>query len=465
MTASAPAAQSVWRSPYGWVSVGAVSLVFLAALTALAVTTVMPVVSDDLDGASLYAAAFSATLASSVIGMVAAGAWCDRRGPVAPLAAFVALFVTGLLLAAVAASMPVVVAGRVVQGLGTGGVNVALYVVVARAYPPVLHARVFALFSAAWVVPSLVGPFVAGAVAQYLHWRWVFAGIAVLSVAAFAAVAPRLRHLPDAPASQPGGGGMLPRFAASIVVAAALLALGLAAETGPFVLPLVIAAGLCVIAGVRPLLPRGTLRASRALPSVVLLRGVLAAAFFSAEVYVPLYFVDVHGFTPTWAGLALTLAALAWASASHLQGAVWRSWTDRRIALTGSALLVGSLALVVAAVLLSSAGAWAPVLLITGWTVAGGGMGLVYPRLSVLTLAYSSPADQGANSAALSISDAVGASAAIAVLGLVFTGLGGSPEAFPAVFAVAVLIAVAALLPAGRLAVRAEGTRSQQTPS
>ena len=105
-------------------------MIFLAATQALAVTTVMPLVSADLGGEALYAVAFSGTLATSVIGMVAVGAWCDRRDPVLPLATAVALFVAGLLIAGLAPSMEVLVLGRLLQGLGTGGQTVALYVVV-----------------------------------------------------------------------------------------------------------------------------------------------------------------------------------------------------------------------------------------------------------------------------------------------------------------------------------------------
>ncbi len=96
MSAEVERPGSVWDARFVWVTAGAVALIFLAATQSLAVTTVMPVVSDDLDGAALYAIAFAGTLATSVIGMVAVGAWSDRSGPVWPLTVSVALFVTGL---------------------------------------------------------------------------------------------------------------------------------------------------------------------------------------------------------------------------------------------------------------------------------------------------------------------------------------------------------------------------------
>lgn len=75
----------------------------------------------------------------------------------------------------------------------------------------------------------------------------------------------------------------------------------------------------------------------------------------------------------------------------------------------------------------------------------------MYPRLTVLTLAYSTPQNQGFNSSALSISDAVGAAATIAAMGLVFVGLAQTDAAFPAVFAIAAGLAMLALVPGLRL--------------
>ncbi|HKU35539.1 MAG TPA: MFS transporter, partial [Paenarthrobacter sp.] len=190
----------ILRRPYLLATVGTCALVFLSAFESLAVTTIMPVVSRDLNGASLYALAFAGPLATGVMGMVGAGNWSDRRGPRAPLYASVALFVAGLLIAGTALTMEMLVLGRLVQGLGGGAMTVALYVLVARIYPPVLHAKIFAAFAASWVVPSLVGPFAAGVVAQLSSWHWVFLGVVGLVVPALAMVVPAMRGM--APAAQ-----------------------------------------------------------------------------------------------------------------------------------------------------------------------------------------------------------------------------------------------------------------------
>ncbi|HRQ00336.1 MAG TPA: MFS transporter, partial [Terrimesophilobacter sp.] len=149
----APTPVGVFSREYVWITIGACALVFLGAFESLAVTTIMPLVSEDLNGAGLYALAFAGPLATGVVGMVVAGNWSDRRGPLVPLYASSALFAVGLLIAGLAVTMPMLVAGRLVQGLGTGAVTVALYVIVARVFPARLHPSIFAGFAAAWVVP------------------------------------------------------------------------------------------------------------------------------------------------------------------------------------------------------------------------------------------------------------------------------------------------------------------------
>lgn len=375
---------SIWDRERLWVTAGAVALIFLAAIEALAVTTVMPIVSDALDGRALYAVAFAGTLATSVIGMVAAGAWSDARGPRGALYLAVSLFIAGLLLSGLAFSMDQFLIGRLVQGLGAGGQTVALYVVVARLYPPHLHGRVFAAFAAAWVVPSMIGPFLAGAVAEYLDWRWAFLGVAVLTAVAFLMITVRLRGVDLGHGEPQDRRALVIRLVLAVVVAVFAVLIGFTAELDVrLAWPMALGAVVVIAVAVLPLLPRRTLRAGRGLPSVVLMRGIAAGAFFASEAYIPYLLMERFGFTATWAGIALMLAAFAWAGASQLQGRFGERLGNTRITLISlSLLLIAVLCVLVAAV-------WgvSPLLVVVGWAFAGGGMGLLYPRLTVLTLA------------------------------------------------------------------------------
>jgi MFS family permease len=410
--------------PYALTTVGSLSLVFLAAFEALAVTTVMPIITEDLRGRALYSLAFSATMAAGVVGMVTAGAWADRRGPTRPLLAAIALFAAGLALAGAAPTMPVFVAARFVQGLGAGGITVALYVLVARVYPASLHPKVFGLFAAAWVVPSMVGPFVAGLVADASSWRWVFLAVVVLVAVATALIVPAIRGGDRQPTTGPHRVDVQ-RAAAAAVVAVGVVLLSSSSElgrrTGWVVAP---AAVMVVAVALHRLVPRGTYRARPGLPATVLLCVVVGAAFFGTEVYLPLLLHDRYGL-PAWlSGITLTAGAVAWALGSAVQSRLSDRLSHGGAVRCGAALLfVG-----IAAELLTVVLTLPPAVAAVGWVFAGAGMGVMVPRVSTLVLGWSAPGEEGFNMSAKSIADAVGGSASLAVAGLIFGALAGMSD-------------------------------------
>ena len=465
---SSTATENIFGARYLWVTVGSSALVFLAAFESLAVTTIMPVISRDLDGASLYALAFAGPLSTAVIGMVIAGNWSDRSGPILPLYVSAALFALGLLVAGSAPNMGVFVAGRLVQGLGSGAMTVALYVVVARLYPLALMPRIFASFAAAWIVPSLIGPFIAGLVAQLWSWHWVFLGVVGLVALAVVMLTPATRMLRLQPLERPTIPWNPGRVGWAVLAAVAVLVVNLSVDIGGVAAVLVPLAALAVaVAAVRPLLPRGTLSSRRGLPTVILLRGLASASFLGAEVYLPYLLVRQYDFSPTFAGLALTGSALAWAATSWLQGHLG----DRLRPTTGMSVGMWLVLGAVSVALVSAALHLHPVVIILGWIVGGGGMGLVYPRTSVMTLALSGPREQGFNSSALSICDSLGAAIALALTGVVFGALtrvgstvAGGSLAFAGSFGIAVLFAIAAVCLARRVVPRVAQAVSAPQP-
>ncbi|MEV4674287.1 MULTISPECIES: MFS transporter [Actinomadura] len=393
-------------------------VVTLLAFESMAVGTVMPVVASDLDGLALYAWGFSATLISSLLSTVLAGGWVDRSGPARPLMIGLSTFVVGLVVAGAAPAMGVFVAGRAVQGLGTGVSLVAIYVVIARVYPEALRPRVFAALSAAWVLPSLIGPAVGGAVAEHAGWRWVFLGLIPLVIPPALLLVPVIRRVkPVDAAAGAGAGAGKARYVAAVAVAggAGVLLYGLDGA-GWAMLPAAVA-GLAGLAyGLPRLLPAGTLRLRRGLPSVVLVRGLLSGAFVGTDVFIPLALTKLHHFSPTQAGIVLTVGALGWSAAAQIQG---RSRRPREFyALLGAVLVTAGIVLAAVALQLSG---W---LAAPAWIVGGAGMGFAIGSLSVLLLALSPEDEQGVNSSALQISDTLGSSLVVGAAGALVTGFG-----------------------------------------
>ncbi|WP_438854576.1 MFS transporter [Agromyces sp. M3QZ16-3] len=442
----AVSAGGVFAKSWRWLSLGMFALIFLAAFEVLAVTTAMPIIAADLDGEGLYALAFSVPLAAGVVGMVVAGNWSDRSGPLPPLLAAGGLFVVGLVVAGLAPNMTVLVLGRLVHGIGGAAVIVPLYVIVARVYPASVRSRVFAGFAAAWVIPSIVGPTVAGYVAEHLSWRWVFLGvIAVVLPAALMMLAPLLRVL-DRVQGDPEVRWSGRRVGWSVLAAAAALGISLAAgfdEPWRWVIA-VCSVALAVLA-VRPLLPVGTLRAVRGIPATVLMRAIVAGAFFGAEIYLPKMLIERYDLPAGLAGAVLTGAGLSWAAASWLQGRLDARLSNTEVVRIGAVTLAVALAGVLVIALFSLP----PATAFIAWTVAGAAMGFMYPRFSVAVLEQSPQSVQGFNSAALTIGESLGGAVALAVTALVASV--AAAGAFAPEFAVTAAIAVVGVLLASRV--------------
>lgn len=459
LSSSAP---GLWSSPYAAPSLGMLALISIWAFEQLAIATVMPVVAGALNGHALYAAAFGAAVAAGIVGLVWSGRWSDRAGPAAPMWAGALGFVAGLVIAGLAPDMPTLVLGRLLQGAGGGLMSVALYVVVGQHYPPALHPRIFAAFAAAWVVPAIVGPAIAGFIESHWGWRWVFLAAALLTLPAVLLVQRGLATLGGKPAArQAPTAGPAPvaasrrapmGVAAGVALGAGLLYLARPGQPSAW---LWAGLGLAALTVWAPrLLPAGSLRARPGLPAVVALRGLAAAAFLTAEVFIPLTLTQQRGFSPVQAGLVLTLGALGWSLGSWWQGRLGQDGQHDGTA-TRLRLLQAGMGLMALGTLAMAAVLWPPLpvaVAVAGWALTGLGIGMVYPTLSVLTLRYAPPDEQGQASSALQLSDSLVSAVALAGAGALLAGLQWqAPRAgLLAGFAVAVLLALAGLALARR---------------
>jgi MFS family permease len=396
--------------PFRASTLGIVGLISVIAFEAIAVATALPTAVRALHGLAWYGWSFTALLGTSIVAMVVAGELTDRVGGRLPLVLGVASFLAGLLTAGLAPDMAVFLLGRALQGVGVGLLIVVTYVIVGDQYPESLRPTVFGAISAAWVVPSLVGPVVAGALAQGPGWRWVFLGLAPLVVVAALSLLPTLRRL-GRPAD-PAAATPRRRFAA-VGAAAGVAAVQWSLQELAWLRVPVLAAGLvAVVLALRVLLPRGTAHVRRGVPAVVAFRGLMAGTFTSVESLVPLTLTLVHGYSPTASGAPLTVGALGWAGASFWQAR--RGDVARHTLVRACFVLVAVAALGMAVV----AQPWSPPWLIYPiWVAAGFGMGLGMSSVSVLLLQLSPPAERGVNSSALQLADSTCSALCIGLAG------------------------------------------------
>ena len=458
-------ADSLWSTRRRALTIGLILNVTIVASEALAVGTILPIVAGDLGGIDLYGWVFSGFFLGSLLGIVVAGIVIDRGSLVRPFVAGIGLFSLGLLIGGLAPSMAVLVAGRVIQGFGAGAIPAVAYVSIGRAMPEPLRPRMFATLSTAWILPGVIGPVAASAVAALLHWRLVFLGLlpfiavaAWLTLPAIRAVAPTPPQ--DEPAARAAAArhrSVLP-LAAVLVVGSGLIVAGLS-RLGPAPLLEIAAGAMIGIPAFARLTPRGTIVAATGLPAAILLRGFLTFAFFSADAYVPLAIQDWRGDSALLSGLAYMAATLTWTGGSWVNAHRIQQLGPGRFLRAGFVvLLCGIVAFM--AIFVRGVPTWLAVPL---WGVAGFGMGLAYATPSLIVLREAPSADQGAATAALQLSDVLGSSLGTGIGGALIVL--GSPagrtgvEGLLATFVLAAGIALAGLLITRRLGPRVAAGR------
>jgi MFS family permease len=455
---------------------GLLLAVGLHAFHAMAVVTVIPQVTEELDGRSLYGAFFAAYLMASLLGLVWAGAALARRGARGVLGASLAVFGLGVLGSALAPCMQGLVAARVAEGFGGGGVSSVLYALVNRLYAEDERPRVLAWMASAWVLPGLLGPPFAGFVAEALGWRWVFGGVLPAALAAAAMVLPALGRAAPQPAAgrsarQPAlrpdgarGEGGLALPALALAAGVGLLLLGLEQPPGAAAVACAVAGAALLLPAARRILPAGTLRSRPGLPSAIATKFLVNFAFFGAEAFLPLALREILGWSLTRAGSVLTAAALCWTAGAFVHSRLAARTSPRALALGGSlCILLG-----IAGVALLVSAPVPPGFAHLAWSLAGFGMGVAYNTSATCAMEETQPGCEGRTSTALGIADALGFALAAGLGGAILVagerlqlGIGASiAQVCAATLAVGSLAAVTG----GRLRSPEQAARLRATP-
>lgn len=436
---SVTTAAGVFAPSHRALSAGILLTITAIAFEGMAVATVLPSVAMDLGGLDAYGWAFSAFMLASLVGAIFAGQAADRRGARTPARLGFLAFSVGLVVAGMASAWPVLLVARAVQGFGAGSLFAISYVAVARGYPETLRPRLLALLSSAWIVPSLVGPALAGQVAEHFSWRLVFIGLLpAVAIGAWML----LRSLDElseventsdvalAAASTPANhvlsardtrgrtrGRVLASVRLSVGVALVLVA---ASQPAILVALLVGLVGLFLaVPALAQLLPRGTFTAGTGLPSAVAVRGLLAFTFFGSESLVPLGLSTQRGVPPSLVGLALTGGALAWVLSAWIQdraeAASGGDVRHRALRAAGGLLLIALGVVGSAAVIVNTSLPWE--FTVVAWSIGGLGMGLAYPATTLTALGGAPAGQEGSAASSLQVAETVGTAAGTGTVG------------------------------------------------
>jgi EmrB/QacA subfamily drug resistance transporter len=404
----------------------------LASINQTLAATAMPKIVDELGGLEHYSWVFSAYVLGATVTIPLYGKLSDLYGRRPLFLAAITLFSAGSVMAGLASSMEVLVAGRAVQGFGAGGLIPIGIAVIGDIIAPRERGKWQAVNGIVFACSAVGGPLLGGWIADNASWRLVF--FVSLPLAALALVVVWF-----------GFGKRQRREERRIdYLGAVLLTLGtgaglVAASSGgvdyawssPVVVSLLAASAVLLTAFLvwerrapEPLLPLPLFR-RRAIATAEIALCALGAATFGTVTFVPLFVQGVLQESATSAGAVLTPLMLSWVGASVVAGQiVSRTGRSRPVLLAGPPIMAVGFAL------LATMGADASTTdAIRNVVIVGIGVGLMMQTLIVVVQNAAPRELLGVATASAQFSRWIGATIGVTLMGAIVASRLGHPAA------------------------------------
>ncbi|GKU77447.1 MFS transporter [Paenibacillus sp. L3-i20] len=412
--------ESIWGPNYRALTIGIILVVTAAAFEGLAVTTIAPALAEELNGEHLYGWVFSTYLLAQLIGTVITGQLVDRGGAAKPFIISLIIFGLGILLAAISNNMIVFIISRFLQGYGAGAIVNCVYTAITLRFNDSLRPQILAVFSSAYILPGLIGPYVAGVIAEQLDWRYVFWLILPFVFIAAFLTTPSFRGM-----NTTIKGKQKLRIFPPILLAVGtgIMITGLGMMPHIYGIALAVVGLITLAIPLRQLIPAGTFTARSGIPAIVASRGLFVAAYIGTQTYLVLALTKILGFTADTAGLAVATASISWSIAANLQAQRDRrdngAGRKRRVLVGLSFMLIGVSGAIPLTFISDTTTALS--IAIVSQVIVGFGIGLAHPTSAALAFSYSKAGEEGKVSADLAVADTFTPAISIGVAGALIT--------------------------------------------
>ncbi len=398
--------------------------VALHAVNVHITTTILPTVVRDIGGLDLYAWNTTLFVVASVLGSALSVKLMEFAGPKGSYALAALLFAAGAAMCAWAGTMPMMLIGRLVQGIGGGFLFALTYAMIRLVFDERLWPRAMALVSGMWGVATLVGPAVGGAFAQWGAWRGAFWSVALLALL-FALLASLVLPGRDRQASASGKAAI--PLAQLVLLALAVIAISagstsaeLARNALGIVAALVLAMLLVAVEARsrQKLLPAGAFRFRSTIAMLYATMSLLILTVTGGEIFVPLFLQTLHRQSPLAAGYLAALVAAGWTVGSIASSGTAGRTVERAI-MAGPLLGLAGMAGLAMFIPGNSTGTWwalAPICL--ALAMIGVGVGLAWPHLLTRVLKAVEPHERALAGASITTVQLCATAAGAALAGM-----------------------------------------------
>ena len=397
---------------------------FLSALDQTVVATALPTIAGQLHGLRSLTWVVTAYTLSCGIAMPLYGKVGDMYGRKPAFVFATAVFVLGSAACAAAPSMGLLIAARVLQGIGGGGLMVLAMAIVADVTTPRQRGRYMGMFGALFGIASIAGPFVGGFFTDHLSWRWAFLvnvplGVIALAISIATMKLPRHRspHRIDI------FGAVLLSGAISCLTLFATWGGQTYAWSSPVIVSLIVGFLLLLVGFLvvesevrEPIIPLSLFR-NRVFVFAGVAVVLVGTAQMTAATYLPSLMQFTFGASATSSGLLLFPMMVGMIASSTVGGRL-----ITRVGRYKWAPVLGTAVAAVAVFLLSTVTTGMSIAVPTTCMVLlGTGMGLAMQPLMMAVQLNSPPEHLGAATSTATFAQRVGASIGLAGLGAVFT--------------------------------------------